>query len=94
MAPQALSLSGLLCVASLSFITAHDGLHQLTLTEQESIISLSSRFLICRTDSQYVCLHVMSRCRISGWYGLSVPKKKKKKYGGLQPVQQPVFKSR
>lgn len=36
MAPQAPRLSGLLCAASLSLITGHDGLHQLIPTEEET----------------------------------------------------------
>lgn len=57
MAPQAPCLSGLLCAASLSFITGHDGLHQLILTEQETSSScLSASLAVSLILSTSVCL--------------------------------------
>lgn len=75
MAPQATCLSGLLCAASLSFITGHDGLHQLILTEQETIISLSASLSVRLILSTSIC-HVthLYTCRISVWFGSSLTK--------------------
>lgn len=69
MAPKAPCLSGLLCAASLSFITGHDRLHQLILTEQETIIPLSVSLLpsSVRHNSR---VHVVSHCRTRA--GISV----------------------
>lgn len=70
MTPQALCLSGLLCATSLSFITGHDGLHQLILAEQETFTSPLRYLSLCFSAHLSIC-HVtfMHLCRISAWFG-------------------------
>ncbi len=66
MAPQAPCLSGLLWAASMSFITGHDGLHQLILSEQATIISLS----VCPYLSDCFSVH-LSICHVTFLYTCS-----------------------
>lgn len=72
MAPQAPCFSRFLCLASLSFITGHDGLHQLILTEQQTFtsvhFSLLPYFSDCFSVHLYIMLQFLYVCSILPWF--------------------------